>query len=174
MDGYGSAVVIEDDDLEQPAGTVSTDVEIAVAVVDHTDGVADGVLDVGIVDAVLASGVRDLHSGRLPCLSWWSHKSGGRSFRQRPGRGIGLRWSRSRERQSFYAWFRRIATPAESGAVLAEAVPPVQATTGRVREQVDLRAGRSKLSDPSNQAPRTASPSPRRWCSGRTAISMTW
>jgi hypothetical protein len=37
--------------------------------VDDAYGVADGVFDVGVVDAVLAGGVRDLHLCRLPCPS---------------------------------------------------------------------------------------------------------
>jgi hypothetical protein len=61
VDGHRLAVVIEDDDLEQPARVISTDVEIAASLVDHADGVANGVLDVGVFDAVLAGGVRDLH-----------------------------------------------------------------------------------------------------------------
>ncbi len=71
MDGHRLAVVVEDDDFEEPARTVSTDVEIAVSLVDDAYGVADGVFNVGAVDAVLAGGVRDLHPCRLPCpLDW--------------------------------------------------------------------------------------------------------
>ena len=71
VDGHRLAVVVEDDDFEEPARTVSTDVEIAVSLVDDAYGVADGVFNVGAVDAVLAGGVRDLHPCRLPCpLDW--------------------------------------------------------------------------------------------------------
>lgn len=75
MNGHRLAVVVENNDFEQPARTVSTDVEIAVSLVDDAYGVADGVLDVGVVDAVLAGGVRDLHLGRLPCPSNMDHVS---------------------------------------------------------------------------------------------------
>jgi len=67
VDGHRLALVIEDDDFEEPARTVSTDVETAVSSVDDACGVADGALDVGVVDAVLAGGARDLHLCRLPC-----------------------------------------------------------------------------------------------------------
>ncbi len=72
VDGHRFAVVVEDDDFEEPARTVSTDVEIAVSLVDDAYGVADGVFNVGAVDAVLAGGVRDLHPCRLPCPFDWT------------------------------------------------------------------------------------------------------
>ena len=48
-------------------GSVGADVEVAVALVEHTDGVAHRVLDVQVTDAVFSGGVRDLHECRLPC-----------------------------------------------------------------------------------------------------------
>jgi len=42
VDGHRLALVIEDDDFEEPARTVSTDVETAVSSVDDAYGVADG------------------------------------------------------------------------------------------------------------------------------------
>ena len=44
MDGYGLTVVVRDDDLEEAAGSVSADVEVAVAAIGHADGVAYRVL----------------------------------------------------------------------------------------------------------------------------------
>ncbi len=68
MDRHEVAVVIEDHDLQEPAGSVGSDVEITVALVEYADGVADRVLDVEIIDSVLAGVVSDLHVRRLPCL----------------------------------------------------------------------------------------------------------
>jgi hypothetical protein len=67
VDRHKSAVVIEDHDLKKPTGPVGSDVEVTVVLVEHANGVADRVLDVRIVDAVLASVVGDLHGRRLPC-----------------------------------------------------------------------------------------------------------
>ncbi len=72
MDGYGLAVIIEDDDFKEPTGSIGTDVEVSVALVEYADSVAYRVLDVQISGAVLTGVVRDLHGRRLPCLveSW--------------------------------------------------------------------------------------------------------
>jgi hypothetical protein len=67
MDGYGLAVVVEDDDFKEAAGSVSADVEVAVALIEHADGVAYRVLDVEITDAMFTGVVRDLHGCRLAC-----------------------------------------------------------------------------------------------------------
>jgi len=61
------AVVVERDDLQEPAGSVGTDVEITVTLAHYADGVADCVLDVLVGNTVLARVVRDLHPCRLPC-----------------------------------------------------------------------------------------------------------
>jgi len=61
------AIVVDDDDFKEPAGSVGADVEVAVALVEHTDGVAHRVLNVQVTDAVFPGGVRDLHECRLPC-----------------------------------------------------------------------------------------------------------
>ena len=65
------AVVVEDDGFEEAAGSVSADVEVTVALIEHPDGVAycvlDVVLDVEVDDAVFTGVVRDLHRCRLPC-----------------------------------------------------------------------------------------------------------
>jgi len=63
------AIVIENDDLEKPAGSVGADVEVAVALAEHADGVSYGVFHVQISDAVLACGVINLHVCRLPCMA---------------------------------------------------------------------------------------------------------
>lgn len=68
MDRHEVAVVIEDYDLQEPAGSVGSDGEITVALVEHADDVADRVLNVEIIDAVLAGVVSDLHERRLACL----------------------------------------------------------------------------------------------------------
>ena len=69
MDGYGLTIVVDDDDFKEPAGSVGADVEVAGALVEHTDGIAHRVLDVQVTDAVLPSGARDLHECKLPCPS---------------------------------------------------------------------------------------------------------
>jgi hypothetical protein len=61
------AVVVEKDDLEEPARSVGVDVEVAVALVQDACGVADRMLDVFVGDTVLAGVVRDLHHRRLTC-----------------------------------------------------------------------------------------------------------
>ena len=61
------AVVVEDDGFEEAAGSVSADVEVAVALIEHADGVAYRVLDVEITDAMFTGVVRDLHGCRLAC-----------------------------------------------------------------------------------------------------------
>lgn len=67
MDRHELAVIIEDHDLEEPAGPIGADVEVTVALVEHADSVTDGVFDVQIVDAVLAGVISDLRQRRLPC-----------------------------------------------------------------------------------------------------------
>ena len=67
MDRHRLAVVVENDDLEEPAGPVGTDVEVTVALAHYADGVADCVLDVLVGNTVLTSVVRDLPLCRLPC-----------------------------------------------------------------------------------------------------------
>jgi len=61
------AVVVEDDGFEEAAGSVSADIEVTVALIEHPDGVAYRVLDVEVDDAVFTGVVRDLHRYRLPC-----------------------------------------------------------------------------------------------------------
>lgn len=67
MDRYRLAVVIEDDDLEQPPGAVRSDVEVPI-----TFGRARGAgcgprAYVRVRDAMPSGGVRDLHRGRSTC-----------------------------------------------------------------------------------------------------------
>ena len=81
MDRHRLAVVVENDDLEEPAGPVGTDVEVTVALAHYADGVADCVLDVLVGNTVLTSVVRDLpYAGylahpsprKLPCNYPWT------------------------------------------------------------------------------------------------------
>ncbi len=60
MDGNELAVVVKDDDFKESAGSVGANVEIAVALAEHADSVPYRVLDIQIVDAVLAGVVSDL------------------------------------------------------------------------------------------------------------------
>lgn len=69
VDRYRLTVIVENDDLKQATGSVCADVEVAVALPNHTDGVADCVVDVLICDTVPAGIVRDLHISKLPCLA---------------------------------------------------------------------------------------------------------
>jgi hypothetical protein len=46
VDCHGLAVVIDNDDLEEPASPVSTDVKVTVVLAYHADDVADCVFDV--------------------------------------------------------------------------------------------------------------------------------
>ena len=72
MDRHRLAVIVENDDLKEPAGPVGTDVEVTVALAHYADGVADCVLDVVVGNAVLTGVVRDLLSTdliiRVQCL----------------------------------------------------------------------------------------------------------
>lgn len=68
VDRHWLAVVVEDNDLKEPARAVGADVEITVALIKHADSVVHRVFYVGIFDAVLAGSVRNLHLCRLPCL----------------------------------------------------------------------------------------------------------
>jgi uncharacterized protein len=68
VDRHRLAVVVENDNLEEPAGPVGTDVEVTVALAHHAEGVADCVLDVLVGNTVLTGVVRDLHPCRLPCV----------------------------------------------------------------------------------------------------------
>lgn len=54
-------VVVEDDDLQQPARTIRSDDEISSFTWNHPQWIADGMLDVLIADAVLSRAVGDLH-----------------------------------------------------------------------------------------------------------------
>ena len=67
MDRHRLAVVVENDDLKEPAGPVGTDVEITVALAHYADGVADCVFDVLVGNTVLTGVVRDLALCRLSC-----------------------------------------------------------------------------------------------------------
>ncbi|MGH3556780.1 MAG: hypothetical protein ACRDTK_04675 [Mycobacterium sp.] len=67
MNRHRLAVVVENDDLEEPAGPVGTDVEIKVALAYYAEGVAHCVLDVLVGNTMLTGGVRDLDLRRLPC-----------------------------------------------------------------------------------------------------------
>ncbi|WP_219069554.1 hypothetical protein [Candidatus Mycobacterium methanotrophicum] len=69
MDRHGLAVVVENDDLKEPASAVGTDVEVTVGPADYADGIVDCVLDVLVGNTVLTGVVRDLHLRKLPCLS---------------------------------------------------------------------------------------------------------
>ncbi|MGH3543193.1 MAG: hypothetical protein ACRDTO_12625, partial [Mycobacterium sp.] len=53
MNRHRLAVVVENDDLEEPAGPVGTDVEITVALAYYAEGVAHCVLDVLVGNTML-------------------------------------------------------------------------------------------------------------------------
>lgn len=57
----GDVVVVEDDDLQEPSAAVWTDVENPVTVQDGADGVSYGVVNVVVVNAMLAGTVSNLH-----------------------------------------------------------------------------------------------------------------
>lgn len=65
---HRQAIVIEDDDLQQAAGPVGTDVEVTATLTHYADGVADRMLDVLVGNTVLAGVVRDLRERRVTCL----------------------------------------------------------------------------------------------------------
>jgi hypothetical protein len=67
VDRHRLAVVVENDDLKEPAGPVGTDVEVTVALAHYADGVADCVLNILVGNTVLTGVVRDLLLCRLPC-----------------------------------------------------------------------------------------------------------
>ncbi len=69
MDRHRLAVVVENDDLKEPASPVGTDVEVTVASAHYADGIADCVLDVLVGNTMLAGVVRDLNLRKLPCLA---------------------------------------------------------------------------------------------------------
>jgi hypothetical protein len=58
-------VIVEDHDLQEPAGAVRADDEIPPVAGDDSYGVSDGVLHVFVADAVLASAVGDLHHDKV-------------------------------------------------------------------------------------------------------------
>jgi hypothetical protein len=61
-------IVIEDHDLQESPGRVRTDEEIPSFAWYHPDGMAEGVVDVLVRDAVFSGAVCDLHvETRLPC-----------------------------------------------------------------------------------------------------------
>ena len=62
MDRHRLAVIVEDDDLQEPAGSVCSDVEVTVALAHDTDSVANCVLNILVGNTVLAGIVRDLHT----------------------------------------------------------------------------------------------------------------
>ncbi len=55
MDRDRLAVIVEDDNLEEPASLVSADVQVALSSTDHTYGLAYRVFDVEVGDTVLAA-----------------------------------------------------------------------------------------------------------------------
>jgi len=57
VDRDGLAVVVQHDDLDEPACTVSADVEVSITLTDDPDGVAYGVFDVEVCNTVLARAV---------------------------------------------------------------------------------------------------------------------
>lgn len=70
VDSDRVAVGVEHDDLEQLAAVVGTDKQDTVVVKEHGhEGVACGVVDVLVGDAVLAGALGDLHNVKLPCRS---------------------------------------------------------------------------------------------------------
>lgn len=54
-------VVVQDDHLEQSAGTVRTDDKVPPFTGDHSKGMANGMVNVLVADAVPAGAIRDLH-----------------------------------------------------------------------------------------------------------------
>ncbi len=71
MNRHRLVIVVENDDLKEPAASVGTDVEITVALAHDADSVADRVLDVLVDNTVLAGVVRNLHLKQvtLPTVS---------------------------------------------------------------------------------------------------------
>jgi hypothetical protein len=55
VDRHRLAVVVENDDLKEPAGPVGADVEVTVALAHYADGVADCVLDALVGNTVLTA-----------------------------------------------------------------------------------------------------------------------
>ena len=62
MDRHRLAVIVEDDDLKKPAGSVCSDVEVTIALAHDTDSVANCVLNILVGNTVLAGVVRDFHT----------------------------------------------------------------------------------------------------------------
>lgn len=83
---HGLSILVEDDDLKKPTGSVGTNVEVTIALVEHADGVSYRVLNVEVSDTVLARVVGDLHVCRLPCLTWLTNRArSGSPPAHRPG-----------------------------------------------------------------------------------------
>jgi hypothetical protein len=64
-DGLFLRVIVEDHDLQEPAGAVRANDKIPPVAWDDSQGVSDGVLHVFVEDAVLASTVGDLHHDKV-------------------------------------------------------------------------------------------------------------
>ena len=64
-DGLLLGVIVEDHELEEPAGSVRANDEIPAVAWHDSYGVADGVLHVFVEDAVLASAIGDLHYDKV-------------------------------------------------------------------------------------------------------------
>ena len=62
MDRHRLAVIVEDDDLKEPADSVCSDVEVTIVLAHDTDSVANCVLNILVGNTVLAGVVRDLHT----------------------------------------------------------------------------------------------------------------
>jgi hypothetical protein len=62
-------VVVENDDLQQAARSVRADHKVSARTRNHSQGMADYVLDVFAADAVLTGAVRDLHIDKVALSS---------------------------------------------------------------------------------------------------------
>ncbi len=58
-------VIVENNDLQEPASSIRTDDEISAFAGDHPQRIADGMLDVFVADAVRSRAVRDLHQDKV-------------------------------------------------------------------------------------------------------------
>lgn len=64
-DGLFVGLVVNDHDLQQSTRAIPADDEVSAVAPDHTERVANRMVDVLVADAVLARTVRDLHLDKL-------------------------------------------------------------------------------------------------------------
>jgi hypothetical protein len=58
-------IIVENDNLQQPTGSICADDEISSFAWNDPQRIADYMLDVFVADAVLSRAVRDLHSDKV-------------------------------------------------------------------------------------------------------------